>query len=110
VQTVVEIEGDPTMLPAGVEVAVYRIVDEALTNIVRHAQADTCTVHVGIDADLRVQVVDDGCGLPHVRRYGVRITSMRERAEELGGRFSIDSALPRGTLIEVHLPLPRRSA
>lgn len=92
-------------LPAATEVACYRIVTEALTNITRHALATKCTVRIRLDdQDLDVEVRDDGVGLPEGWRAGVGITSMRERVTELGGDLVIEPALPHGTRINARLP------
>jgi signal transduction histidine kinase len=92
-------------LPAATEVACYRIVTEALTNITRHALATKCTVRIRLDdQDLDVEVRDDGVGLPEGWRAGVGITSMRERVTELGGGLVIEPALPHGTRINARLP------
>jgi signal transduction histidine kinase len=94
-------------LPAAVEVAVYRIVDEALTNVVKHAAARSCLVRLETGEELSLIVEDDGSGIAAERVAGVGLLSMRERAEELGGRFTIarrhDGA---GTRLSVRLPLP----
>ena len=66
-------------LPAAVEVAVYRIAQEALTNVVKHAQASKCRVHLAIERDVKLMVSDDGVGIPETRRVGVGLISMRER-------------------------------
>ena len=59
-------------------------VQEALNNVVRHASARNCIVRLEISSDLMLEITDDGAGLPPDRRAGVGLTSMRERAEELG--------------------------
>jgi signal transduction histidine kinase len=92
-------------LPAAVEVAAYRIVQEALTNVVRHAQARTCTVCLSLGAALAVEIRDDGGGLPPSGRAGVGLTSMRERTAELGGTCQIESEPGRGMCIRARLPL-----
>lgn len=97
-------------LSAAVEVAVYRIVQEALANVVRHAGARNVLVRMKIDAGLRLSVADDGQGLPADYRSGVGLRSMRERAEELGGSFKVKSAPGEGTTIEVWLPLRGKEA
>ena len=51
-------------LPAAVEVAVFRITQEALTNVARHAQARNASVTIAVDGTLRLEIRDDGCGLP----------------------------------------------
>jgi signal transduction histidine kinase len=95
-------------LPAAVEVAAYRIVGEALANVVRHAGARSCAVRLSAgDGELRVEVSDDGVGLPAggARAPGVGLYSMRERAEELGGSCRIGPSPPCGTRVLARLPL-----
>jgi signal transduction histidine kinase len=92
-------------LPAAVEVAVYRIVQEALMNVERHAAARCCIVRLWIDGALHLSIVDDGVGLPAGFRHGVGLRSMRDRAEELGGRFVIGPGEKSGTSIRVWFPL-----
>jgi len=89
-------------LPAAVEVAAYRIVEEALTNVVRHAAARTCCLSVWLDDErhlLRLRIADDGHGVPTDSRAGVGLLSMRERAEELGGSCCIASPPAGGTVV-----------
>ncbi|WHT20550.1 histidine kinase [Crossiella sp. CA-258035] len=98
-------------LPAAVEVAAYRIVCEALTNVARHSGAQSCLVRVWLDRDLHVEVLDDGLGLGETRRNGVGLRSMRERAGELGGDFQVESRdKVRGTRVAARLPVPREEA
>jgi signal transduction histidine kinase len=94
-------------LSAAVEVAAYRITLEALTNIIRHAQAQTCNIRfaVGDLNTLQLEIIDDGVGLPTNLMPGVGISSMRERAVELGGVCILDKAPSGGTRITVVLPL-----
>jgi signal transduction histidine kinase len=92
-------------LPAAVEVAIFRITQEALTNIARHAEARNASILIAVDGAVRLEVSDDGRGLPENRRVGVGLTSMRERAAELGGSFDIHSAPNGGTTLSVRLPL-----
>jgi two-component system NarL family sensor kinase len=91
-------------LPAAVEVACYRIVTEALTNVTRHAHATRCSVRIHRNHGLDVDVRDDGVGLPEGWRTGVGIASMRERVTELGGTLAIEPCLPHGTRITARLP------
>jgi len=92
-------------LPAAVEVAAYRIVSEALTNVTRHAHATWCAVRVQrLDGDLVVEIADDGRGVDADSPMGVGLLSMEERAGELGGSCAV---LPRpggGTLVRAVLP------
>jgi signal transduction histidine kinase len=101
-------EGSPS-LPAAVEVAAYRIVQEALTNVARHAHATSCRVRISVDqarSVLKLEVTDDGVGMPEGRRAGVGLSSMRERAEELGGTCDVDPNPHGGTRVLARLPLP----
>ncbi len=91
-------------MPAAVEVAAYRIVQEALTNVVRHSGARICNVRIWLDNGLCLEVLDDGCGLPDGAHSGVGLQSMRERAMELGGHFEIFREAGRGTRIFARLP------
>ncbi len=96
-------------LPAAVEVAAYRIIQEALTNVARHAQARTCTVSLVLSRELQVEIVDDGRGLPPEMRAGVGLTSMRERAEEIGGSCTVEVvAEAGGTRVTARLPISRQ--
>jgi signal transduction histidine kinase len=104
-QVAVAASDDLPTLPAAVEVAAYRIVTEALTNVVRHAQAQRCTVWLCLDDALYVAVDDDGAGLPHDVRAGVGMASMRERAEELGGACRIERRPEGGTRVIARLPM-----
>jgi signal transduction histidine kinase len=93
-------------LPAAVEVAAYRIAQEALTNVVRHAEARICIIRLSLDdAALYLEIQDDGRGLPEDHHAGVGLHSMRERAEELGGTCLIEAMPTRGTRIRARLPL-----
>jgi signal transduction histidine kinase len=106
-QTEVTVEAPAPLssLPAAVEVAAYRIVQEAIKNAVEHGQAKKCVVYLALDGNLCLTVEDDGLGLPEAVTPGVGLVSMRERAEELGGTFKIYTRPVSGTKVEVHLPL-----
>jgi len=95
-------------LPAAVEVAAYRIVLEALTNVARHAHARTCHIHLELREaqELYLEVTDDGNGLPNDHHAGVGLTSMRERALELGGECRIEPGPVQGIRVVARLPLP----
>ncbi len=93
-------------LPAAVEVAIYRIVDEALTNVVHHANAARCQITITREAGgILFTIEDDGAGIPADRVSGVGMQSMRERALELGGTLVVRPGMPTGTRIEAHLPI-----
>lgn len=98
---------DPALgeLPAAVEVAAYRIVAEALTNVVRHAAAQTCTVRLSRGEALLVEVADDGRGIADSAVAGVGLVSLRERASELGGTCTVTNGPRGGTVVRATLPL-----
>ena len=93
-------------LPAAVETAAYRIAQEAMTNVVRHAGATLCTVRLSSrDAHLIVEIRDNGRGLSPDRTCGVGLQAMKERATELNGQFRLESLPDGGTLVQARLPL-----
>jgi len=96
-------------LPAPVETALFRIVQEAVNNVVRHAQAHQVGVTLVRRADhVELRVVDDGRGfdvqLPRSGRH-IGLWSMRERVEQLGGQFEVRSAPGQGTAMTAVIPL-----
>ncbi|MFD0715572.1 sensor histidine kinase [Paenibacillus sp. GCM10027626] len=91
-------------LPAAIEIACYRIVQEALTNIVRHAHATAASAKLRVQDALIVEVIDNGQGLPPATRAGVGFRSMHERAEELGGICIIENLPHSGTRVYAKLP------
>ena len=97
-----------TRVPTDVEVCAYRIVQEALTNVAKHAQATSCRVYLHrLPHSLLVTVEDDGHGIAttsHEVRRGVGLVSVRERVSRAGGTVSIESA-GRGTRLTVELPV-----
>lgn len=104
--TAVSVTADlPGRLPAAVEVACYRIAAEALANAVRHAGAQRVELRASATPGLvTLCVEDDGSGLPaQPRRGGLGLASMRQRAEEIGGRLDVTST-GRGTLVHAELP------
>lgn len=104
-QITLEAPENPPPLPAAVEVAAYRIALEALNNVSRHAEAHHCRVRLSLPDDLCLEILDDGRGLPREVRAGVGLISMRERAEELGGRCTAEALPQGGTGIMARLPL-----
>jgi signal transduction histidine kinase len=91
-------------LPAAVEVATYRIMQEALTNVVRHANARSCLIRLVFDGMLHLEVRDDGCGISPHRQAGVGLRSMQERAVEVGGHCVVEALPGRGTRVQADLP------
>lgn len=94
-------------LPAAVEVAAFRLAQEALTNVARHACARSCRVRIVCLAGraLALEVIDDGVGLPSDVRHGVGLVSMRERAAELGGTCTVERGARGGSRVSAWLPL-----
>ncbi|CAN5857268.1 hypothetical protein BH18ACT11_BH18ACT11_14300 [soil metagenome] len=89
------------------EVAAYRIATEVLTNVVRHSGASECAVRLSVAGHmLKLEVLDDGVGLPQDRPAGVGLSSMRERAEELGGTCAIKPSPSGGVHVLARLPMP----
>src|ERR671911_522517 len=86
-----------------------RLVQEALTNVRRHAEANHVRVELGLDGGLAyVEVTDDGCGFdPERATTGIGRQSMRHRALELGGEFSVESAQGEGTRARFSIPVTR---
>jgi signal transduction histidine kinase len=111
----IQIESPPEGLPllsAAVEVAAYHIAVEALANVVRHARARECCIRFSLVDPTRdgrpylhLEITDDGIGLPDERRAGVGLSSMRERAEELGGACVIERRAGGGTRVTAKLPI-----
>lgn len=101
------VEGDVSSLPSLVDASAYRIVQEALTNVMRHAGASKANIKVVVGPDdVRVVVTDDGRGAPEppaVEGHG--IAGMRERALALGGTFEAGPAAPTGFEVRASLPL-----
>jgi signal transduction histidine kinase len=108
-------DGMTERLAMDIEAAVYRIIQEALTNVAKHAGASCCRVHLEQrSSTLRTTIEDDGAGFdpekvddPATGR-GLGLVSMRERALQLGGTARLESAPGRGTRLTVDLPLRLR--
>ncbi len=101
----VEAPDDLPALPAAVEVAAYRIIQEALANVVHHAGARCATVRLWLESGLQLEVTDDGAGFTGGRLGGLGLRSMRERAAELGGSCTISGSNADGTRVRATLPL-----
>ncbi len=106
------VEAPPSLppLPAAVEVAAYRIVQEALMNVAKHAHATTCHVQLAVANALTIDIMDDGVGWTSRPTWGVGVQSMQERAVELGGTWEISSVGGGGTRIRVSLPVGNEGA
>jgi two-component system NarL family sensor kinase len=108
----VDVQPDLARPSREIETTVFRIVQEALTNVHRHSGSRSASVYVACeDRRLRAEIRDDGCGLPATisglrqSHVGVGITGMRERAEQMNGVFELESAPGQGTTVRVTLPL-----
>ena len=104
-------------LPIDIEVCVYRAIQEAVTNVSRHARATSCHVFVQrLASSIIVTVEDDGVGLQTVengngaKRDGLGLVGIRERVSDLGGAFRIDGQSGKGTRLTIELPLQDREA
>jgi signal transduction histidine kinase len=98
--------GDVSELPDQTRTCVYRIVQEALTNCARHAQAKQIDIAVAAEADtLDLTVADDGVGIDPLRARGMGLLGIEERVRELRGTFEVRPRTPSGTLLHVTLPL-----
>jgi signal transduction histidine kinase len=105
-ETVTDVTGDVDVLPAGVDIAGYRIVQESLTNVLRHTAATTVSVTVRIEpAALRIEVADDGTGTPS-NEPGFGILGMRERVGLYGGTISAGAQPTGGYRVTACLPVP----
>jgi signal transduction histidine kinase len=96
-------DGDPRPLPCPVDAAAYRIVQESLTNVLRHAGTDNAAVRVEYRPEaVVVEVTDDGCGAPGPEGHG--IVGMRERAATVGGTLTLGPRPEGGFAVRALLP------
>ncbi len=103
-----QLESLPERPNPAVELACFRIAQEAMTNILRHSGARRATIVLTRDAageNLHLAVTDNGRGFPPGQSRGLGLVTMRERAQQLGGSLSIDSTPGEGTRVELVLPL-----
>lgn len=107
-----QVLGEPLELPRAVDVSAYRILQEALTNVLRHSPGSTTHVRIGYANDgVDIQVEDEGDGRPATPDSspgGHGLVGMRERAEMFGGRLAAGPRQPRGFAVHAHLPAGRR--
>jgi signal transduction histidine kinase len=109
----VQVQADalPDDIPDDYKTCTYRIVQEALHNVVRHAKARSVRIHLGPQGDnLLLTIQDDGQGFTPAREKGVGLLGMEERVKHLHGSFHVDSTRGTGTLIRVELPLSETDA
>lgn len=104
----VELRGDdevPPELPLSVRVAVFRIAQEALVNVIKHSASQRAVIEVGArNGALELRIADEGPGLPRAAGEGLGLWLMRERAEAVGGTLSVDSH-PTGTVVTAVVPI-----
>lgn len=115
IQTELEISSDFSRLPRDVELAIFRIIQEALTNIHRHSCSPKAGIRLALGpSEVLLTIADEGKGMPTEasmeepqdnRKLGVGIAGMRERVLQLGGSFEISAGDP-GTVIKATFPLP----
>ncbi len=95
-------------------IALYRIVQEALTNISKYAQAKNVAVSLKQRGEhWLLRVADDGVGIDLAKRHNPTahgLVSMRERTNALGGEFSIQGRAGRGTVVEIRVPVEKKPA
>ncbi|MFH8716967.1 sensor histidine kinase [Streptomyces zaomyceticus] len=102
-----ETSGTPVPLPPPVDLAAYRIVQEALTNVTRHSGARKVRVTLDWGTDVvRLRIVDDGGGAPEGRPPGSGIRGMAERARAFGGELTAENGETGGFRVDARLPLP----
>ncbi|MGH8905491.1 MAG: sensor histidine kinase [Egibacteraceae bacterium] len=102
------VHGQARPLPAAVDLTAYRIVQESLTNVVRHAQATRASVAISYEPGaVRIAVDDDGRGADRATANGHGLTGMRERAEAVGGWLEAGPGHDRGFRVRARLPTER---
>jgi two-component system NarL family sensor kinase len=99
-------------LPARIEISIYRIVQEALSNVLRHAHAEEVTVQMMVmPGHIELTITDDGCGFDPLQipagHYG--LIGLNERVKLLGGQVLINSQPDQGTSLEIRIPLEGRT-
>jgi signal transduction histidine kinase len=105
VPTEVHVDGTARPLPADVAESLFRIAQEGLTNVRRHAGATSARVRLGFGAaSVCLEVTDDGRGLPGTPGEGFGLLGLRERAARLGGRLDVAPAPGGGTTLTVEVP------
>ncbi len=101
----VEVAPDFGRLSEDIEIVLFRVVQEGIANVLRHAQSDTATIRLERgDGNVILEIEDYGRGMANAGTHGVGIAGMRERLQQLGGRFEIESDSG-GTIVRAMLPL-----
>ena len=108
----VQLDADMPSFSDQASIAIYRVIQEALSNVVKHAEATQCTVVVSKqkEADgVQFSVRDNGRGFdPSVGHAGIGLVGMRERLDSVGGALDIESSITQGTTVTIRLPLAKR--
>lgn len=105
IRTTVAFVGPLSVVDSALADHAEAVVREAVSNAVRHAQAQTLSVNVRVEDDLSLEVIDDGCGIPaHITPSG--LNNLRARAREVGGEFTVAQAPGGGTIVRWTAPLP----
>jgi signal transduction histidine kinase len=110
IQVELSIRGNAVRLARPVAEDLLRIVQQAVDNALKHARASSVHVEIAFNKkEVRLQIQDDGKGFDvRKARRGVGLIGMRERAQEIGGKFALNSKPGKGTRVEVTVPLPLR--
>ncbi len=104
-----DIEVSPSWqrLPPEMEIALFRVAQESLSNVIRHSGSPRANIKLDRNGEIRLAIIDEGRGVPNLEdkeiTWGVGILGMRERIKQLGGSLTIDSGST-GTTVEVRLP------
>ena len=96
----------PDHIPADVSLCLFRVLEEAITNVTRHSGAHEASVTIEFDGEISLRVFDKGRGMGNGGGVGLGLVSMRERLETLGGTLAITSRPGRGTSVRARVPLP----
>ena len=100
------VEGDPVTLPRAIDLSAYRIIQEALTNVLKHAQASKAEVTIRYDsAAVEVEVRDDGAGSAGADGVGHGLLGIRERVKLHGGEMTTENLAEGGFILRTRLPL-----
>jgi signal transduction histidine kinase len=103
-----EIDGDPLPLPRGIDISAYRIIQEGLTNALKHAHASHADVALHYAPDeLRIDVCDNGAGVSASENPGYGLVGVRERVKLYGGDMTTGAGRAGGFVLKTRLPLPR---
>lgn len=111
-QVNLEISGDPVFLHASKELIAFRIIQEALNNIIKHSEAKKIRIAMNFSpSNLDLEIVDDGKGFSTENRfnYGTGIVNMQKRASILNGSFEINSVPKNGSIIKITIPIHERT-